>query len=238
MTFQNKWGTVYPESARKYVNPDGFINMNRDVKGLAERLTARARTTKEAVFSIHEFVKNMNVGQVPVLPDVPLRSASDEIALFLRDPGGKHYSYNKVIAEVALLRAVDIPARPATFTCDLRATPPVVTNDRETSIVPPINLHNATEVMVEGNDGALAFMLKESWIPESACKAYPGTCTEDERKEWNETGRIVGIQKFIECTKIADGIGYPGVVAAAIDASVVARNTTRLFDDVGVERGK
>jgi hypothetical protein len=228
MTIKDRWGTQYPDSMQAYVNPGSIINLDADVKDLADSIVASSETTDDAILKIHSFIKDLNVGKIPVIIDIPALIATDQVKALYRDPSRKNYSHNKAILEVALLRALDIPSRPATFACDVS---PIATS-RNISGVPPIGIHHATEVYTRDIDGQWKFKLKESWVPSRDCGRFKGTCMNDERDEWLKNREIKGIQRVMKCAKIIDHVDYPGILSLAVNAGIIARQSSRLVDAI------
>lgn len=229
MTFKDRWGTEYPEETRKYVKSRKMIDLTRNVHEIAKDITKTSRSTDEAIMEVHEFIKkSMDVGKVPLILDRPVLKASEQVDSIVNDPKAKHLSYNKVILEVALLRSLDIPARPATYACDLSSEPSMLSRSARWLSEAShffFSFHHATEVFSKRNG---KFMLKESWIPEGLCKEFEGTCTLDEKKEWMDGGEIMGIQKFLKCRKVADHGDYPASFSSIVNASVFARKSGHL----------
>lgn len=232
MTFTDKWGTEYPESVRKFVNSTGTVDIDRNVMDVASTITKIARTTDEAILEIHGFVKNaIKVGNVPGIIDVPVMKASTMAQRLLDDPGAKNYSHNKTVFEVALLRSLNIPARIATYDCQVKKRNAFLSDRRFKSMLTlPESYHHATEVYTKDADGGWRFKLKESWLPEERCAEFDGTCTDDERNQWMEKREIRGIQNHLECSKVRSDPDYPAAFENVIKAGTAARKYSHVLD--------
>ena len=234
-TFSDRWGTEYPESIRQYVKPSDTVDLTRGMKRLALSVTKNAKTTDDAVMAIHAFVKNgLPPGKLPLLVQTPVMRASD----VLGGGVGKHgmLSHNKAVAEVALLRSVDIPARIGTYACDLSPASGAILAKNAEKIADFFgwypSLHNATEVYVK-NEGE--FKVKDASIPDVSCAELPGTCLADDTADWKSGHEIRGLMKHARCIKIADHGDYPGSLAVGIDIVSAIRNSTHAFDIIDPE---
>lgn len=235
MTFFDRWGTEYPESARRHVKPFDAVDLTRGIKDVSLSITKNAMTTRDAILAIHAFVKNdIPSGKLPLLIQSPVMRASDILASNYRKRG--MLSHNKVVVEVAMMRSLDIPSRIGTYACDLSpvASAILAKNSKRVSNIigwyP--SLHHATEVY-DPKSGE--FKVKDTAIPEKSCKKLPGTCLADDIADWKSTGEIKGLQKHARCFKVAEHDDYPGILAAGIDAISSIRNSTHLFDLVDPE---
>jgi len=230
MTFTNKWGVEYPEAIRRYVKPGTIVDLSRQLKDVAVSVTGSTKTIDEAIIAVHTFMKNaFDMAKIPVTLSVPLQSASAAIG----DAGKKEklLSYNKAVIETALLRSVDIPARVGTYECDLSPAGDAILGKTARKLARIAgwypSLHYATEVFVK-DEGK--FKLKDSWVPGSACKEFPGTCTADEAEEWARKHEIKGMQGHVPCTKIADDDDYSIPLATGINIMSILRNSMHVFD--------
>jgi hypothetical protein len=235
MTFADRWGTEYPESARRHVIPFGAVDLTRGLKDTALSITKGARSTGDAILAIHAFVKNdLPSGKLPVLIQSPVMRASDILSGENVSKG--MLSHNKVVVEVALMRSLDIPSRIGTYACDLSPAASVILAKNPRRVSNLIgwypSLHHATEVY---DPASGEFKVKDTSVSDTECKKLPGTCLSDDIADWKRTGEIKGLQKHARCFKVADHDDYPGILAAGIDVISSMRNSTHLFDIIDPE---
>lgn len=230
MTFTDKWHSVYPENSREFVRFGKYIDINLELKELSEKITSRAKTSDEAILYIHQFIKNLENDNVPIFPKENVKPATRILKELSKNPSMKFLSYNKSILETALLRAIDIPAKIATYTCKYSSLPQIFNKSYKKllSQVPIIKgLHNAVDVFsIRGN----GFKKVDSWIPERKCAEFKDACFKDDVKEWYDNNEIQGMQKQFECKKLISQEDYPGLLANAINAIAFMRKRSNILD--------
>lgn len=231
MTFTDDFGTTYPEEARKYVKSRKYIDIDRNVLDTARRIAKGSKNTDEAILKVHDHLKSIPVATITAIPSVPAKYASEQVLVNDAPDPPKSLSYNKVIYEVSLLRALNIPSRPVSFVCSAGRNNKMLGGLPSSMRDLYLTMHYGTEVYARNKEGKGKFRLKESWIPHTDCyKIDERTCMVPESKEWTEERQVRDIQRVMPCSRIVHHVDFPGLVFGAINALVLVRNSTHLID--------
>lgn len=230
MTFTNKWGTTYPESARAETNPGRAANIDRSVFDKASEITSKARSTDEAILLIHEFMKSIPAKPLPSIGNEKASLASEILGKIDLDKNAGLLPRDKVILEVAMLRSIDIPARIGEFRCDAKS-PAFLSESRIASMFTlPEVTHYSTEVYTKTKGGNEGFTVKDAWIPDSSCPSYKNKCSADERFEWAVNRKISGVIPIASCEKIRSYDEFPLPKDLATRIGTEARRFTHILD--------
>lgn len=217
MVIVDKWGTQYPPELRDYILPKEIIDSSPELTSFTNTITEGTKNTDEAILKIHEYMKTKTgTGHVPLIYDVPVRKASDQMTKCKLEPGGKNLCVQKTILEVAMLRSQGIPSRVGVSACGthtsrLRMSPLVETivNTMPWLAKIPLTPHAYTEVYAYEKNGSGSFKRKDAYISEKHCSKFEGSCLSDEKKQWMDKRDVPDIQDSLNCIKIASFNDFP-----------------------------
>lgn len=238
MVIVDKWNTAYPAELRDYIEPQEIIDSSPELVAAGNNITAGARTTDEAILSIHDYMKTKTgTGHVPIVLDVPVRKASDQLKACKLDPKRHNLCVQKTILEVGLLKSQGIPARVGVSMCGTHTSRLQFNPTLKTIIemVPwlgkiPVVPHAFTEIYAYDANGEGKFRRKDAYVAEKHCKFFPGTCIADEKKQWMENRDVPDIQTSLNCIDIMSSTDFPKWFAAYLNISDIARNSMHFID--------
>ncbi len=238
MVFYDKWNTSYPNELKAFIKSKEIIDSSPEIKQLGNILTRNSMTSDEAIMNIHEFIKNtINVGHVPLVLDIPVKKASEQLKSCIIDPEKKNLCHQKTILETALLRSQGIPTRVSVALCGVHDSRMQLSPMLRTIniIAPylssiPIFPHTYPEIYAYDKDGNGKWRRKDAWIPEFACKNFEGTCTKEEEKQWKKNKDVPDVQNFLNCKNIQASNDFPAWLEKIVNAGFDIRESTHVLD--------